>query len=195
MKFELGVKSDPVEYRYSYEWLFALLQKNGIRFMQLGSFYEMYSLPDAYFIDLLSLARSYGVRIKSLFTSHRELGGFFTGNAHMETVARKSYERMIEVASLLGADYAGSNPGAVYRDRPEDKEKGLARYTMHMNELAHIAKEAGLQGLTVEPMSCLFEPPSTPDEIATMMGGFDAYHRANEKSTVPIGRASCRERV
>jgi ribulose-phosphate 3-epimerase len=152
MNFLLGVKSDPIEYRYSYEWLFALMRDHGICRLQLGSFFEMYSLPDSYFYDLRALAERYNIRIKSVFTAHRELGGFFSGDARLSAVARENYERLIEVAALLGAEYAGSNPGAVYRDRMKSKERGIACYLSNMKELTHKAKELGLIGLSIEPM-------------------------------------------
>lgn len=186
MKFELGVKSDPVEYRYSYEWLFRLMQEQGVTLLQLGSFFELYSLPDAYFVDLRNLAEKFNIRIKSVFTAHRELGGFFSSNKYMEAVARKNYERLIAVASLLGADFAGSNPGAVYRDCLSDKKAGLARYVSHIKELSQIAKLSGLRALTMEPMSCLAEPPTIPDEIGMLMTELAAFHKMNIDSSVPV---------
>ena len=71
----VGLKTDSIQYRYSYEWLFRLLAEEGIEHAQLGSFFEMYQLPDEYFIALRRQAERYGVRISSVFTTHRELGG------------------------------------------------------------------------------------------------------------------------
>jgi len=146
----------------------------------------MYSLPDSYFYDLRALAERYNIRIKSVFTAHRELGGFFSGDARLSAVARENYERLIEVAALLGAEYAGSNPGAVYRDRMKSKERGIACYLSNMKELTHKAKELGLIGLSIEPMSCSAEPPATPAEIDAMMEELTDYHSCHLDSTVPV---------
>ncbi len=186
MQIELGIKSDPIEYRYSFEWLFSLMQEHGVRFLQLGSFFELYSLPDDYFYDLRVLAESYDVRIKSLFTAHRELGGFFAGDSRMEAVTRKNYQRLMEVGAVLGTDYVGSNLGAVNRDEMELKEKGIARYLEHMQEVMHKAHALGLKALTVEPMSSLAEPPTTPDEIQILMEDLAAYHGKHADTTVPV---------
>ena len=186
MRLQLGVKTDPVEYRYSYEWLFDLLHKNRITRVQLGSFSELFSLEDAYFVDLKAAAAARGIRIGSCFTSHRELGGFFTGNPHLEKVARRNYERFIEVGAVLGARYVGSNPGAVYRDDLDQKPARIACYLDHMKELMSVAKGAGLEGLTLEPMSSAAEPPSYPEEIDTMLGALGDYQRSNPEGTVPV---------
>lgn len=186
MNLELGIKSDPVEYRFSYGWLFSLMKRKGVRNLQLGSFFEMYSLPDAYFVELKEEAASYGVTIRSLFTAHRELGGFFTGNSHLEKAARKNYERLIESASILGAEYAGSNPGAVYRDRMHEKTAGLRRYMEHMKELMVCARTLGLKGLTIEPMSCSAEPPTTPEEIDFVMSGLQDAYLSNPETCSPV---------
>lgn len=185
MDMNIGIKSDPVEYRYSYEWLFKILRKCGINYIQLGSFFELYFLPDDYFNELRELAYKYDVRIKSCFTTHRELGGFFAGNPHLEKVARRNYERYIEVAAILGADFVGSNPGAVYRDRMNLKNEGIECYLRHMRELMHFAFDKGLKGLTIEPMSCLAEPPTLPEETSYMLGMLNEYHIKN-RDTVPV---------
>lgn len=185
MDINIGIKSDPVEYRYSYEWLFKILRKCGIEYMQLGSFLELYFLPDDYFKELHELANKYDIRINSCFTTHRELGGFFAGNPHLEKVARSNYERYIEVAAILGADFVGSNPGALYRDRMNLKSEGIESYLKHMRELMHFAFDKGLKGLTIEPMSCLAEPPTLPGETSYMLGTLNEYHRKNS-DTVPV---------
>ena len=186
LTLELGVKSDPVEYRYSYGWLFRLMRRHGLRHLQLGSFFELYQLEDGWFLDLRELAAAQGIAISSVFTAHRELGGFFSGDQRLESVARRNYERLIEVAALLGARHAGSNPGAVFRDRMGDKAEGLRRYVRHMEELSQKARVLGLEALTVEPMSCTAEPPSTTAEIGAMMEGFRRHHEANPVSSVPV---------
>lgn len=186
MKLELGIKSDPIETRYSFEWLFDLLAEEGVKNVQIGSFFEMYSLSDDYFLDVRAAAESRGLRLKSMFTAHRELGGFFVGDVRMENVARRMYEQLIHVASVLGVDYVGSNPGAIYRDRPETKEPGIECYLRHMRELSHLAQAKGIKALTIEPMSCMAEPPTTPEEMDRMTGALNAYHRANPGNTVPV---------
>lgn len=183
---ELGVKTDPVEYRYSYNWLFDLLAEEGIKNIQLGSFFELYSIDDEYFYDLRQEAESRDLTIKSVFTAHRELGGFFTNNIHLVKVARKNYERLIHVASLLGADYCGSNPGAVYRDQMNYKDQGIECYLSHMKELTCMAKTKGLKALSIEPMSCLAEPPTTPDEMDHMLEQLDDHQKSNPDITTPV---------
>ena len=77
MKIEIGVKSDPIQYRYTYEWLFDLMREQKVRYLQLGSFFELYMLEDSFFTDLRNLAEKKDIEIRSCFTAHRELGGFF----------------------------------------------------------------------------------------------------------------------
>lgn len=184
----VGVKTDPIEYRYSFEWLFRLMAEEGVFHAQLGSFTEMYSLPDVFFIHLRDLAASYGIRISSVFTSHRELGGLFRfEHPAWEGAARRNYERMIEIGALLGADSVGGSPGSVMRDRPETKAAGIRRYLEHMRDLLHYAHDCGLPALTAEPMSCLAEPPTLPDEIQTMATELLAYCSDHPHSTATFG--------
>jgi sugar phosphate isomerase/epimerase len=186
MKIQLGLKTDCIETRYSFPWLFDLLAEEGIRNVQLGSFYELYVLEDSYFTDLRAQAESRGLRIKSVFTAHRELGGFFVGDVRMERAARKGFDRLLEVGALVGADYVGSNPGAVYRDQPAaQKAAGTATYLRHLKELSRRAKKLGLKGITMEPMSCLAEPPTTPAEMRHYIGEMRADHAAHPQETVP----------
>ncbi len=185
MKIQLGLKTDPIETRYSFDWLFDLLAEEGVRHVQLGSFYELYFLDDSWFRELRTKAESRGLRIKSVFTAHRELGGFFYGDPRMERAARRGFDRLLEVAALVGADYVGSNPGSVYRDRLAGKSDGIACYLRNLKDLSRRAKQLGLKALTMEPMSCLAEPPSTPAEIAHMCGEMAAYHHAHPRDTVP----------
>jgi len=56
----------------------------------------------------------------------------------------------------------------------------------HMKELSRKAKVKGLKALTLEPMSCLAEPPSTPDEIRSLLTEFAGHHQANPATTVPV---------
>ncbi len=187
LRLALGVKSDPVEYRYSYSWLFRLLADEGVRYVQLGTFFEIYQLPDEYFHRLRQEAESAGVEIRSLFTAHRELGGFFIDEPGWESVARQNFERLIQAGGILGAESVGSNPGAVYRDRAESKPRGVQCYLRHMKELMHFAHQCGVGWLTIEPMSCLAEPPTLPEEIAQMAEQLHAYHLEHPQSTARIG--------
>jgi sugar phosphate isomerase/epimerase len=188
LQLRVGVKTDPIEYRYSYEWLFRLMAAEGVYQAQIGTFFELYHLPDDYFRNLRALAATYGIRIGSVFSAHRELGGFFRfDHPAWERVSRQQYERLIAVAALLGAEAAGANAGSVLRDRMEWKEAGWQRFLYHMKELMHIARAAGLSYLVVEPMSCLAEPPTLPDEIVGMAEELQAYHRRHPESTAAVG--------
>lgn len=184
---QLGLKTDPIEYRYSFPWLFNLLAELDVRLVQLGTFFELYQLPDAFFHELRQQAADAGVRIESTFTAHRELGGFFRSEPGFEGVARRNFERYIEVGAILGASSVGSNPGAVLRDQMARKPAGVACYVRHMKELMFFAKERGVEWLTIEPMSCLAEPPTLPDEMADMAGELVAHHEANPAATSRIG--------
>ena len=188
LALELGVKTDPVEYRYSYDWLFRLVASEGVKHVQLGSFCELYQLPDEFFRDLRRQAEDYGLSITSLFTAHRELGGFFRDDGPgWVQVARRNYERYIEVGALLGATSVGSNPGAIMRDRMGTKAAGTKVYVQHMKELMRYAADRGVAWLTVEPMSCLAEPPTLPQEMRAMAEELAAHHAANPKSTAQFG--------
>ncbi len=37
MTLHLGVKSDPIENRYTFEWLFDLMRGLGVHYLQMGS--------------------------------------------------------------------------------------------------------------------------------------------------------------
>ncbi len=187
-EFVVGLKTDPIEYRFSYDWLFRLLSEESVRHVQLGSFFELYQLPDAYFEDLRRRAEDHGIVISSLFTTHRELGGFLREDGPgWAVVARRSYERLIEVGGLLGAKSVGANPGALLRDRMGTKPAGLKRYVGQMKELMGYAADHGVDWLTVEPMSCLAEPPTLPEEIVALAEELTAHHRANPKTTARPG--------
>jgi ribulose-phosphate 3-epimerase len=183
----LGVKTDPIECRYSWDWLFSILQEEDVKYVQLGSFFEMYQLPDRFFLDLRSQAEHRGIRIASVFTAHRELGGFLRADEAWERVARASYRRAIEVGSLVGASSVGSNPGAVMRDQMSRKEKGLRCYLENMKRLMHYARECGVPTLAIEPMSCLAEPPSLPSEITEVARELSTYHSEHADDTSPVG--------
>ena len=187
VKLHLGVKSDPIEYRYSHPWLFRLLADEGISRVQIGAHFELYQLPDEFFHQLRGQAEGAGIRLGSVFTAHRELGGFFREEPGYERVARRNFERLIEVGQLLGATSIGSNPGAVLRDRMEYKPAGLACYMRHMKELMHFAAAHDVEWLTIEPMSCLAEPPTMPEEIHGMANELGDYHDAHPDSTARVG--------
>jgi ribulose-phosphate 3-epimerase len=187
LKLTLGVKADPIEYRYSYEWLFRIMADEGVRHVQLGSFFELYQLPDEAFLTLRRQAEDLGITVSSVFTSHRELGGFFRCEPGWEAVARRNFERMIQVGALVGALSVGSNPGTVLRDRMGDKAEGLESYMRNMKALMHHAHSVGVPCLGFEPMSCLAEPPTLPDEVAAMAQGLLDYHAQNPDTTSTIG--------
>ena len=183
----LGVKTDPIEYRYSFDWLFELLAEERVERVQIGTFFEIYQLPDEWFVDLSQRAGSCGISIVSVFTAHRELGGFFYDEAAWEQLARRNFERLIEVGAILGAKAVGHNSGAVPRDRMAAKERCIERYLGHMKELLHVAHAAGVEWLTFEPMSCLAEPPSLPEEIARFGATLQAYHNEYPHQTARPG--------
>lgn len=120
-----------------------------------------------------------------MFTAVRELGGFMTGDAELERVAKENYRRMLDVAEILKVDSAGSNLGACYRDRMEAKDGGVRRAIEFLKEMSFVAYAKGIKALTIEPMSCLAEPPTLPGECEAVMGELASHHRANP-GTVPV---------
>ena len=187
LPLHLGVKTDPIEYRYSYDWLFRILADEGVAHIQLGTFFEMYQLPDEYFTGLRRQAKSYGLSISSLFTAHRELGGFFAADPCWQQVARRNFERLLEIGGLLGAPSVGSNPGAVLRDQLASKPEGLRCYLSHVKALMAYAHDCGVATLTIEPMSCLAEPPTLPGEMRSMAEELMAHHQENPETTATVG--------
>lgn len=187
LQVHVGIKTDPIQYRYSYGWLFRLLAEEGVQRVQLGTFPEIYLLPDEWFRTLRGEAEDLGLTISSVFTAHRELGGFFREEAGWPETARRSFERLIEVAALVGASAVGSNPGAIVRDRMHHKAAGIACYLRHMRGLLRRCKDAGVDWLTMEPMSCLAEPPTLPGEIADMMENLLEAHRSDPAGTARPG--------
>jgi len=186
MNLSLGLKTDPIETRYSFPWLFDLMAEEGTRYAQVGSFFEMYQLERDWFEWLKGEAAARGIVLKSVFTAHRELGGFFVDDPYFERACRRMIERLIDAGAWLGVDHVGWNPGAVHRDRPETKAAGLERFHRHLRELMAYAKERGLKALCLEPMSCLSEPPSTPEEIEAMMRRAADWQAAHAAATVPV---------
>jgi ribulose-phosphate 3-epimerase len=164
------------------------MAEEDIHYVQLGTFFELYHLPDEYFADLRRLAEAYDVRIASMFTTHRELGGILRDeHPAWEGVARRNYERLIEVAALLGAQHVGSNMGALVRDRMGFKQEGMRRHVSHMKELLGYAYQQGVACLTMEPMSCLAEPPTLPDEIGGVAEELLAHHNRHPNQTAAFG--------
>jgi sugar phosphate isomerase/epimerase len=149
--------------------LFKLLELQEVRNLQLGTFFEMYSLPDRYFVRLRKQAEDHGVRILSCFTAHRELGGLLSSDPDLQEVARRNYRRFIDIGALVGATSVGSNPGSILRDQMDTKHTAQEHYFRAMGELARYAAEAGLEALTLEAMSAIAEPPTTPGEITCFM--------------------------
>ena len=184
LTFDLGVKSDPILYRYSYPWLFRLMAEENVHQIQLGTFFELYQLPDSFFHRLKAQASDHGITISSVFTAHRELGGYFQGDEWVG-VARKNHERLLELGALLGARSAGHNPGAVLRDRMGTKPQGWATYISHMKELMVYAGKLGLAEIGIEPMSCEAEPPTSPLEQRQMMEELTSFHQATPGSAAP----------
>lgn len=169
MTVELGIKSDPVLYRYSFDWLFDLMSELEVPHLQLGSWTEMYWLPDRSFERLRSSATSRGVSITSCFTSLRELGGLLSSDPDLQAVAAERYKRLIDIGAIVGARSVGSNPGAILRDRMEEKPAAIERYLTAMEEIRLYAERAGIEVLTLETMSSIAEPPTTKDEITYFM--------------------------
>ena len=104
-----------------------------------------------------------------------------------EKVARRNLERLIEVGALLGAQFVEFNMGAIVRDRLSFKEEGVRRYVHHMQELLGYAHRQGVPHLTLEPMSCLAEPPTLPDEIRGVAEELLAHHRQHPNQTASFG--------
>jgi len=187
LTLQLGVKTDPVEYRFSYEWLFRLMAEEGVQHAQLGSFFEMTLLPDEFFVYLRKQAERYGVRVSSVFTTHRELGGCLRSEPGWEDVTRRTFRRFLEIGALLGADTVGGNAGAVLRDQMYKKNEGVTRYLHFIKDMLSYAHHCGVPCVTIEPMSCLAEPPTLPEEIRAWGEELTAYHAAFPEHTAAFG--------
>jgi ribulose-phosphate 3-epimerase len=186
MKLQLGVKHDPIEGRFGFDWLFGIMNDFRVQRLQLGSSFATFHAEQRYFHRLRSLAEKKAIQISSLFTSHRELIGFTSGDPDLEAATRFGWERLIQVASWLGAASAGSNLGIILRDQPLDWEPGLACFCRHMKELMHMARRKGLSALTIEPMSSVWEFPSTPDQLQRLMDELAPVHKTDPEGTVPF---------
>jgi ribulose-phosphate 3-epimerase len=186
MTFRLGVKSDPIEGRYSFDWLFGIMADFHVSRLQMGSSFTTFTADEGYFRKLRESAEKKGIRIASVFTSHRELGGYASGDASLEATARWGWERMVRVAALVGADSAGSNAGSLLRDQPELGERSREIFFRHTKDLMRLARREGLRAITIEPMSSLWEYPSTPGQLREMTTVFDSEHAADPQETVPV---------
>ena len=188
LRLEVGVKTDPIEYRYTFDWLFRLLEQEGVRHVQLGTFFEIYQLPDAFFRDLRRRAEDRGLAISSIFTAHRELGGYFRDDGPgWVDVAHRNFTRLIQVGGLVGASSVGSNPGAVMRDRMGTKAAGAKVYVEHVKQLLKVAADCGVEWVGIEPMSCLAEPPTLPDEMRAMAEELYASRAASKEKLAKPG--------
>jgi len=186
MTIHLGVKSDPIEGRYTFDWLFGIMADFKVGRLQMGSTFYTFTADERYFRSLRARAEKKGIRITSTFTSHRELGGFASGDPSLEATARWGWERLIHVAALVGADSAGSNAGILLRDQPGLREAGLQCFFSHMRDLMRFARREGLRTLAIEPMSSIWEYPSTPEQLSSMTSTFDPVHTADPDATVPV---------
>jgi len=186
MKVRLGVKSDPIENRYSFDWLFGIMADFRVDRLQMGSSLSMFTADEGWFKRFRNTAEKKGIRISSVFTSHREMGGWASGDPSLEAVARWGWERLIRVAGLVGAQSAGSSAGIVLRDQPEQPSSGRERFFAGMKDLMRTARREGLQAITVEPMSSAWEYPSTPQQIHEATSVFDSAHAAAPGDTVPV---------
>jgi ribulose-phosphate 3-epimerase len=185
MKLHLGVKSDPIEARYSFDWLFDIMKGCGVDRLQMGSSFAVFFAADDHFRKLRRSAEAKGIAITSMFTSHREFG-FANADPLLDDAVRRGWERVIHVAALVGAESVGSNACLVLRDQPQTRDPGLRTFSDIMKGLLVTARKAGLKALTLEPMSSLYELPSTPEEVRGICQEFGAWHASHEATTVPL---------
>jgi hypothetical protein len=185
MIVRLGVKSDPIVARYSFDWLFDLMQRCGVHDLQLGSSFPFWFASDDWPRALRRSAEARSIRISSTFSSFRELG-FANEDPLLDDVALRGWQRAIHVAALLGAQSFGSNACLVLRDKPQTREPGLRTFITNMKGLLAEARSAGLKALTIEPMSSVYELPSTPEEIRAVAEELGAFHAAHAATTVPF---------
>jgi hypothetical protein len=185
MTLHLGVKSDPIVARYSFGWLFDLMKGCGVHHLQMGSSFPVWFAADDYFRTLRRSAESKSIRITSMFSSFRELG-FANEDPLLDDMTRRGWERAIHVAALVGADSFGSNACLVLRDKPQTRAPGLLTFAENMKGLLAAARSAGLKALTIEPMSSVYELPSTPEDIHAIAREMGAYHDSHASTTVPL---------
>jgi hypothetical protein len=186
MTVHVGVKSDPIESRYSFDWLFGIMKDCGVERMQYGSSLATLVADDEYLRGLRGRAEKRGIRIDSLFSSIREFGGFASGDPALSRATVRFWRKLIHAASILGAASAGTNASVTMRDRPESREPGIARFLAEAPGLMVYARSEGLSALTTEPMSSVWEYPSTPEELASLGTSMDGVHARNAGGTVPL---------
>lgn len=69
MTVRLGVKSDPIENRYSFDWLFGVMADFHVDRLQMGSSFPTFTADEGWFRRLRGTAEKKGIRISSVFTS------------------------------------------------------------------------------------------------------------------------------
>jgi hypothetical protein len=66
------------------------------------------------------------------------------------------------------------------------KAASIARWLEAIKHLCGDAADKGLKAVTIEPMSCLAEPPTTSAEIVSVMSDLEAFHAEHVSTTVPV---------
>ena len=127
-----------------------------------GPVFPRYSVDDSYFHRLRASAEKRDILISSMFSSRASSWDSPTGDPRLEEVTRRGWERLIHVASLVGAQSVGSNAFVLMRDQPHMRETGVRTFLKNIKLLLPIARAAGLKALTTEPMSSIFELPVDP---------------------------------
>jgi hypothetical protein len=186
MRVHLGVKSDPIESRYSFDWLFGIMNDCGVDRLQYGSSIATLVADDEYLRGLRRRAEKRGIRIESLFSCIREFGGFGSGDPALARATIRYWRALIHAAAVLGASSAGTNASVTLRDRPAGRDEGIARFFAEAPGLMAYARAEGLAAVTTEPMSSVWEYPSTPDELTGLGGRLAEVHAASPATTVPF---------
>ncbi len=186
MIVHLGVKSDPIESRYSFDWLFGIMNDCGVDRLQYGSSIATLVADDEYLRGLRRRAEKRGIRIESLFSSTREFGGFGSGDPALARATVRYWRALIHAASVLGASCAGTNASVTLRDRPASRDEGIARFFAEAPGLMAYARAEGLSAITTEPMSSVWEYPSTPRELEELGRTLDSVHDRDRDGTVPF---------
>src|SRR5208283_5917907 len=102
--------------------------------LQMVSSFPVFFAADDHFRGLRRSAEAKGIRITSMFSSHRELS-FAQADPLLHHAVRRGWERLIHVAALVGAESVGSNACIVLRDQPETREPGLRVFVENMRAL------------------------------------------------------------
>ena len=69
----------------------------------------------------------------------------------------------------------------------EIKQEGVQSYLRHAKEWMRYASQKGVSVLTIEPMSCLAEPPTLPEEIRSMADELLGFHNEHPDETCTLG--------